>query len=71
MTTVTSVSVEENTPRGGGTNYVVFSILLSTGVTITDGPRFLPADTDLSAYDAAIGQRVLDDVIAQELAQWP
>lgn len=71
MTTVTAVSVTEETPRGDGTNYIVFSVLLSTGETIVDGPRFLPASTNLSEYGAIVGQRVLDRLVAQELQQWP
>lgn len=71
MTTVAFVSVKENTPRGNGASYVVFDITLSTGDVVSDGPRFLPSDTDLSTYGATIGERVLADVIARELAQWP
>lgn len=71
MTTVTSVTAIENTNRGDGTHYVVYCVALSTGDVVRDGPRFLPSGTDLAAYGAEVGERVLAGVIAQELAQWP
>lgn len=69
MTTITSVTVVEDTQRGNGSLYVVFEVALSSE-TLRDGPRFLPVGTELAALGEIIGQRILDGVIAQELNQW-
>lgn len=70
MAAIVTTQVLEKTPRGDGTNYVLFQFTLDTGDVVKDGPRFLPASTDLVAYAATIGASILETLAAQEVQQW-
>jgi len=63
---VTSTQIE-SVPRGNGELYVVFLFTLTSGDIVRDGPRFLPAATDLNAYAAAVVARVEERIKNEEL----
>jgi len=69
MASIASTQIS-STPRGNGEVYVTFQITLDNGDVVMDGPRFYQAGTDLDVAAAAVGQRLIDALAAQEVEEW-
>lgn len=70
MPIITSTQITEQTPIRPGFVFARFQYTLDNGEFISDGPRFLPTGTDLTAYASAQGQALLDAAAGGEIDTW-
>ena len=69
MASITSTQIN-SAPRGNGELHVTCLFTLDSGDVVMDGPRFYQEATDLDVAAAAIGQRLIDALAAQEVEEW-